>query len=378
MINYTLPKNEQQIKPIEIYSKLKWKFNQRFNGNFDFKNENKHVLEIKRYLKENIFAIKAKIKSSKNFNWNVIAQLNNKTSYKMSNFDIESDIWYESILNYFQTDKMTFDKLNTVSLVSNDKKESSEELYFLSQLLLTRNKNINQFIIDENGINFKTPKIITNESIVKENNETDYSNKIIYNNVILFPQKMIQGIHNKTIFKVAIFNDDQEDIEKDIAILPNKIFNLPIENAKSLNLEYEEVEENEYINGYKIAGNINIEDFTYYDHNTQKTVKGISKNAQQGYIIPSNFSGLLEYYSDITINSDFISNIINFSQNIDKKYLDTKNALYKFIITKNDSPTLLKGKYIIQNQNFNKFKNNFITLDLIEEMYVKKDEEENN
>ncbi|MGY6171959.1 MHO_1580 family protein [Candidatus Mycoplasma pogonae] len=348
--------------------------NTNFANEFDYGFEN-HIFEIKRYLKTNLFAFKMQNNVNGNIAIAKYVQLNNKDTFFVAFEEKQKQQDLASILPPQQVNDLTFDKLKTVAFVINHRHDNYEKLYLLNQIKLESKNLYKDYQVDQHGINFKTLKLHRTE-ITKQQDQIQKQETIIYNNIVLLPQKFIQGEHNVIVYKVAVFNDDNENIERDLNIVANSISNLPLKTKANLDLEFKKLDSPERYGNFDIIGNIEIVSHTYYDFITKQTVKGMGPNSRQGYIIPFDFKGILNHGVNLNLNYDFKDINLFFQQEFDYEFFSLNNTgKMKLKILKKISDFQPDETLYFKNNQLSYIANEFHDFLTLKNLAYKKDEE---
>ncbi|UVD81836.1 hypothetical protein NV226_00820 [Mycoplasma iguanae] len=369
-----IPQQNQQQKIISRTHYIPY-----HQANLNQLNENdQSVIELKRYLVNGLFASKGQFLTEQSFYWSHYFQWNNSNQLQTALEQLNTGKWNQTFLSPNFTKNLQFKKLQGISSITNLRDhENNEYMKIVNQIAVKHQENEKEYLVSENGIHFLSPKTYSNHLQVV-NSQIVSKNNIIYNNIILYPQKLQQGIHNKVLFKVAIFNDNEEDIARDIALLPKKVSGLPLKGNSSLDLQFvlNNTSNPETINNQKIIGTIEIISNTFYDMKSQQTIKGLNKNANKGYIIPFNFQGELNYVIETDLNEDFSNLHLGLHQTILQPYLDHYEGIKKLkIIYKNDIDNVFLP-YTIKSRDFVKIALQKLSLQTI--LHLSKKEENEN
>lgn len=371
---------EEQIQSVNIYSNLE---NTTRFTNFAGADDRQYI-EINRNIKSDSFSVKVTYFSRNNIDLISKLQINNKDTEIVNNLKIFGENFAESIFPFVALDKFNFSKLNSLSIVSEIKKENKENLAILSQIKFSKNPVFKKdFFINSQGIVFKSIKTLNFASFAVKNNKVFDSQfeKQFYNNIYFFPVKWEVGKHNKIVYKVAIENDvyDENTLDRDLSILPKKLTNLPIDKNESLDLNFvlRQDKNAEYVLGKKIIGDIVIANNTYYDSDKKIIVKGIQNESKQGFLIPYNFSGYLNPISTLFLNADYPDISLAHRQEIKHKFLDKTNGLLKLDIQTYKDSFLDQDQFIIlENKNFKYISSNEMSLEVLKSLYIKEENEE--
>lgn len=153
--------------------------NYKIIRNFEKKLTNKDQLEfeIKRYLKTNFFGFKIGYKTNeKKFKYRISVQINNEIVFETEDIDSEKESEYLFYLQHFQLKsknkkEIKFDDINHVvfavhKVIYKGKKIESFELRQAVQVLLQKKKIKKNYLVNNEGIIFKTKKIISDKYVV--------------------------------------------------------------------------------------------------------------------------------------------------------------------------------------------------------------------
>ncbi|WP_033160798.1 MHO_1580 family protein [[Mycoplasma] collis] len=389
MVNVPIVVNNQELQSEKNIVFSDSDFKKEIIFKFDNFNSHKNFIEIKRYLKSDAFSIKithfTKLEKFIKINIYINDQL---IEYKVIN-KIPND-GYGVFVFPFSHLKKEFSEIKNIKIIASevelDDKNQEISDNIVIQTNLTKIKNFNKIVEFDahKPIEFKTVKVIRIESNNKlsEYYESEYEKKY-YNNIYFFPRKLINGLHNEVLFDVATNNDiyPNEIFDKDFDLKAFNLTDIPIENNEKLKLNFEKVSNynnNLVINGKKIIGQIKIVDFTYYDILKQKTINENNIYSKNGFLIPYNFQGLLKLKSEIFLNNEFKNIFLNYSQKIEKPFLDKNNGIVKLHLTSYKNKELNEiDHYLLENKKLDFILNDNIDINGLKTLYKKEEFEEN-
>lgn len=370
--------NVQQENQDKVFEKI-YNFRQSASNASDSSKTEKQFIEIKRYLKDDLFAVKTNFETDLSIgNFHEGIQINGK------------DYGQSSILNFFKQKGIIFPPSYFKNLkfseikkfahyLSDINSRNESKLHFLSTLSIKDTIFQNSIQIKEDYVHFKIPRIIRfyfEKNSDKNSVNLEFLNfEISYFNVVLFPQKFERNKFNKIIYKLAIFNDDGSSIERDLNIVSKNIENLPLKNSKSLKTSFSELDSNEIIENFKINGKIEISDETYSKDNL--IYKGISENSSKGFFISDNIDE--SFNTKLSLNiSENIKNIdlglfFNFKKNR-PEIKDLKLTLKE--ITENEAKLIEIDFFELKKELFLKIIKGNFTLAEIKNISFKKRENE--
>ncbi|AAT27704.1 MHO_1580 family protein [[Mycoplasma] mobile] len=339
----------------------------------------KQSIEIKRYLKEDFFAIKT----------NFISNLNIKKFVEGIQIN-QKECGNTEILSYDQQKGITFTpqyfknmKFNDVSKVAhyfntiNSLNES--KLHFLSTISIEMQNIKSSFQIFDDHIHFKIPRIfkLTFQSSPNQFGKklSFYKSEISYHNIIFVPQKWKRNIFNRVVYKVSVFNDDDSNIDRDLKIVSKNLTNVPLENSKSLKTVFKKIESQETYLGHKINGQIEIEDDTFVENNL--LYKGISNNSGQGLFISNSFNKDFNSIIDIDLNGLKQGISLGYHQNF-KREIEINEKTLKLIEISNNEASLIKMDFFqLHKDLFAKIIQGNYALEEIKKLSFEKKEYEN-
>lgn len=370
--------NVQQENQDKVFEKI-YNFRQSASNASDSSKTEKQFIEIKRYLKDDLFAVKTNFETDLSIgNFHEGIQINGKDYGQSSilNFSKQKGIIFPP--SYFKNLKFSEIK-KFAHYLSDINSRNESKLHFLSTLSIKDTIFQNSIQIKEDYVHFKIPRIIRfyfEKNSDKNSVNLEFLNfEISYFNVVLFPQKFERNKFNKIIYKLAIFNDDGSSIERDLNIVSKNIENLPLKNSKSLKTSFSELDSNEIIENFKINGKIEIFDETYSKDNL--IYKGISENSSKGFFISDNIDE--SFNTKLSLNiSENIKNIdlglfFNFKKNR-PEIKDLKLTLKE--ITENEAKLIEIDFFELKKELFLKIIKGNFTLAEIKNISFKKRENE--
>lgn len=370
--------NVQQENQDKVFEKI-YNFRQSASNASDSSKTEKQFIEIKRYLKDDLFAVKTNFETDLSIgNFHEGIQINGKDYGQSSilNFSKQKGIIFPP--SYFKNLKFSEIK-KFAHYLSDINSRNESKLHFLSTLSIKDTIFQNSIQIKEDYVHFKIPRIIRfyfEKNSDKNSVNLEFLNfEISYFNVVLFPQKFERNKFNKIIYKLAIFNDDGSSIERDLSIVSKNIENLPLKNSKSLKTSFSELNSNEIIENFKINGKIEISDETYSKDNL--IYKGISENSSKGFFISDNIDE--SFNTKLSLNiSENIKNIdlglfFNFKKNR-PEIKDLKLTLKE--ITENEAKLIEIDFFELKKELFLKIIKGNFTLAEIKNISFKKRENE--
>lgn len=370
--------NVQQENQDKVFEKI-YNFRQSASNASDSSKTEKQFIEIKRYLKDDLFAVKTNFETDLSIgNFHEGIQINGKDYGQSSilNFSKQKGIIFPP--SYFKNLKFSEIK-KFAHYLSDINSRNESKLHFLSTLSIKDTIFQNSIQVKEDYVHFKIPRIIRfyfEKNSDKNSVNLEFLNfEISYFNVVLFPQKFERNKFNKIIYKLAIFNDDGSSIERDLNIVSKNIENLPLKNSKSLKTSFSELDSNEIIENFKINGKIEISDETYSKDNL--IYKGISENSSKGFFISDNIDE--SFNTKLSLNiSENIKNIdlglfFNFKKNR-PEIKDLKLTLKE--ITENEAKLIEIDFFELKKELFLKIIKGNFTLAEIKNISFKKRENE--
>lgn len=298
--------------------------NYKIIRNFEKKLTNKDQLEfeIKRYLKTNFFGFKIGYKTNeKKFKYRISVQINNEIVFETEDIDSEKESEYLFYLQHFQLKsknkkEIKFDDINHVvfavhKVIYKGKKIESFELRQAVQVLLQKKKIKKNYLVNNEGIIFKTKKIISDKYVV-------------WNYVAFQPIPWSQLEKNNGLYRVYVWNSNKEKVEFDYEVKTQEVTELALEGNKKLETFFELVSDT---NTPK-TGDIKFLDDTNFDYKKSKTVIGPSSSAYSGYYISPFFSGSLYPKINIQFNDSFKNITLTRKIYISKALFGSKESFF--------------------------------------------------
>lgn len=363
------------------------------------------VMMIQRNLRDDTFNVRLKLDKHIDFPVDTNFQIDGKTisdNIPAHDYQVQSDIIDDIIPHSLIKDaKFSQTKSIAAGLIVRGKSDDNIDKWihprfsrkdFGAFLIIINNltKNQNISVTSDNIIHIKTInsiKLTKNEPLHIWRNTDKYSNgtystyyKIFdpddqnnqevtfeysYNHIYLKPAPISRYKHNKKIYDIFMSNDDSTPIIGDMNIKNGIMASSETGSSKMQIGFHSHLHENktEMIEGKerKYIGHYQLEDYSYYDYDKNKTIFGPSTIAERGDFIPYNLKGNYIRQLQLALNCDFDALKIYQSKKFDQAVLKPFGGSVKINLTekKFDNSIIMNklSKEAIKNikENFNDF-----------------------
>ncbi|PAK21704.1 hypothetical protein CJJ23_01035 [Mycoplasmopsis agassizii] len=359
------------VEPAQVYQH-KIDFVEHFQITNQTLPKEKLQVEIKRYLSDDSFSIKARMLADTSRNVVFTLQINNKTIATSQNYYTNNPRggWLEAVFIAPKI-KMKLSAINNITIIANNISNGSiTGPLFISSINIGLNDYKRDYLIDSESLKIRIPYIIkfTNEAL-KVRSRISAQLDIEYLEIKFKKPEFERFKPIVNLLDYEIRSTANEDIFKQVDLKVGKIKQDDISDENEIR--------SIFVNDFQPwinKGRLEVVSQSYYDFEKHKTVNLLGANSQTGLLVPYNFKGNFILNFELQVNEAFKNLKIALNQKFDKALLNEDDGEIKLKIKHgfwNESLKSQKG--IIKNSEFSKIIDNNFSLFYFETTYQRRD-----